>query len=115
MKKLVIITGIILIACTFVNAVGAYQSEPEQAGKNTIYNETVTTIVQTDESNAEPTYILKAENDKLVVYEKGQSKPFMEFDRAISSLPQGDVLRLERGIEVYGKENLKKSIEDYCS
>ena len=112
MKRLVAITGIILFACLFVSATAAPQATAEEAIYSTVYNEKEATQAQSDD---EKVYILKAEKGKLVVYVKGESTPYIETDRIISSLPRGDILRLERGIEVAGEENLKKSIEDYCS
>lgn len=115
MKKMVIITGIVLIVCTFMSAAAAYQEESQIAQSSIVYNEKQIEASADQITKDNEVYVLKAENGKLVVYVKGESKPYMEIDRAVSSLPQGDVLRLEKGIEISGKENLKKSIEDYCS
>ncbi len=112
MKKLVAITGIILLGCLFVSAAAAPQATAEMAQSSIVYNEKGT--IDNSET-AKEVYILKAENGKLVVYIKGESVPYFVTDTTITSLPRGDILRLEKGIEISGYENLKKSIEDYCS
>lgn len=103
MKKLVVVTGIILMVCLFTQVYNA-PTVPVEATQTSEY--------KADESEV---YVLKAENGRLAVYIKGESTPYMITDTLIDTLPQSDILRLEKGIEVSGKDNLRKSLEDYCS
>jgi hypothetical protein len=32
-----------------------------------------------------------------------------------SNLPKSDVMQLEKGVEIIGKEALRRAVEDYCS
>ena len=102
MKKLVGITGIILICCVCIGAIYT----PSQA---------VNTEIQTVATESDEIYILKAEDNKIVVYKKGEEKPYIVTDTYINSLPKGDILRLNEGIEILGEKNLQKSLQDYCS
>lgn len=108
MKRLVLITGIILIMCMLI---GVYAAP-------SVAVQTNNTSVQTSQSKATDKtqiFVLKAENGQLLVYKKGDSAPYLETQRNINSLPQGDILRLEKGIEIYGESNLRKALEDYGS
>ena len=98
MKRLVCITGIILISCLFTGMLFAPSSSAEI--QNTVESSTV---------------VLKSENNRIVVYKKGENSPYITTDTLTDSLPKGDVMRLKEGIEVKGKAQLRKSLEDYCS
>lgn len=63
----------------------------------------------------EDVFVLKSENNRLVVRKNGEKLPYMTTDTIVSSLPKGDIMLLEKGIEVRGEENLRKYLEDYCS
>lgn len=112
MKKLVAITGVILFGCLFISSFSATQAGQNTAEQTIIYNEN-----ETDEQSGEQNqvYIIKAEDGRLTVYKKGESSPYLQTGTYVQALPKGDILRLEKGIEVTGKENLKKYLEDYCS
>lgn len=103
MKKMICITGIILMGCLFTGAF--FSPATAEESNNT---------VQTQAAEKE-IYILKSENNVLVVYKKGENSPYMITDSRIDVLPEGDIRRLKEGIEIEGKANLRKSIEDYCS
>lgn len=112
MKKLIAITAVILFGCFFVSTFSATQNVQNRAEQTIIYNEKVTDT-QIDEENQ--VYVIKAENGKLTVYKKGDESPYMQTSTYVSTLPKGDILRLEKGVEVTGIKNLKKYLEDYCS
>lgn len=112
MKKLIAITGVILFGCLFISTFSATQGGESSTEQTIIYNEKETDE-QSDEQNQ--VYIIKAENGRLTVYIKGESTPYLQTDASVQALPKGDILRLEKGVEVTGKENLKKYLEDYCS
>lgn len=112
MKKLIAITAVILFGCLFISSFSATQQIQNNAEQTIIYNEKQTAD-QADKKNQ--SYIIKSENGLLAVYKKGETTPYMQTGASVKGLPKGDILRLERGIEVDGEENLKKILEDYCS
>lgn len=105
MKKLVSITGIILMLCLFTGVAFS----PETSAQT----ESVQATVSNNEQNT--VFVLKAENNRITVYKKGENTPYMTTDTPVDSLPKGDIMLLEVGIEIKGEKNLKKSLEDYCS
>lgn len=106
MKRLVCITGIILISCLFTGMLFAPSSSAEI--QNTVESSTVSGV-------QDEIFVLKSENNRIVVYKKGENSPYITTDTLTDSLPKGDVMRLKEGIEVKGKAQLRKSLEDYCS
>lgn len=112
MKKLIAITAVILFGCLFISSFSATQNTENTAKQAIVYNEKETSgKIEADKQ----AYIIKAENGEIVVYEKNSANPYMQTGSLVKGLPKGDILRLEKGIEVIGKENLKKYLEDYCS
>lgn len=105
MKKLICITGIILMVCLFT---GAYFAPADTTQAQTL-NYSDTKSVQKD------LFVLKAENNRIVVYKNGGDLPYLTTDTLVNTLPKGDIMLLEKGIEIKGEENLRKSLEDYCS
>lgn len=105
MKKLVLITGIILMVCLFTSV---YASPAATV-------ETGAGISEEEKENENEVFVLKSENNRIVVYRFGEEKPYMTTDTLVSTLPKGDIMLLEKGIEVKGEENLRKSLEDFCS
>ena len=105
MKRLVCITGVILIACVCMMTFFAPQTSAEAQGS----------ISNQQNLDLEQVYIIKSEENSVVVYKKGELSPFMTTDTLTSSLPKSDIISLNKGIEVKGEINLKKSLEDYCS
>lgn len=106
MKKIICITGIILIACVITGAV--------------IEENSVTSFAQTEPystavTESTPIYIIKAENGLLTVYRKGETSPYLTTQTHISNLPESDKNILKKGIEIQGETQLRKSLEDYCS
>lgn len=112
MKKLIAVTAVILFGCFFIGSFSATQDVKKGTEQTIIYNENETAD-QSDEFKQ--VYIIKAENGRLAVYRKGDAKPYMQTDTFVKALPKGDIMRLEKGIEVTGEENLKRYLEDYCS
>ena len=91
MKKIVGLTGVILIACMMISSLFA----PVNSAENT---------------SATGNYSSSQNNGK-----KGEGKAYLTTDCRVSNLPKGDALYLEKGIEIKGKENLMRALEDYCS
>ena len=77
--------------------------------------EGIATIEKKNEQHINEEYILKSENNRLVVYKKGENTPYKVTDTVTDRLPHSDILRLEKGITVTGTVNLRKALEDYCS
>ena len=105
MKKLVLITGIILMVCLFTSV---YADPAATVG-------TQVSVTDENKGNENEVFVLKSENNYIVVYKFGENTPYMTTDTLVSTLPKGDIMLLEKGIEVKGEENLKKSLEDFCS
>lgn len=107
MKKLICITGIILIGCVVTSAFFAPSSSAE----------TVESVVQTEPEDARDTqiYILKIDGGYLNVYKKGEDEPFLKTGTLSKNLPQSDASILTKGVEICGKDALRRAIEDYCS
>ncbi len=109
MKKIIGITGVILIACICISNLYAVPTAAQTP--------TVSTATEPTRSaeKSEENYIIKSENDVIVVYKSGESTPFLVTETRTNSLPKGDILRLKSGIDIEGETNLKKTLEDYCS
>lgn len=105
MKKLVLITGIILMVCLFTSV---YAAPAATVG-------TQVSVTDENKDSENEVFVLKSENNYIVVYKFGENTPYMTTDTLVSTLPKGDIMLLEKGIEVRGEENLKKSLEDFCS
>ena len=103
-KKLILITGIILISCVVISS--AFEA-------NVQVSETVYQVPEV--TNVQKTFVMSSENGRLVVYRKGEQEPFMTTDTFTYSLPKTDKRQLEEGIEIQGEEELRKTLEDYCS
>lgn len=61
-------------------------------------------------------YKLKLENDVIVIYkidEAGKETEYEQTGITTEYLTNEDILKLTTGIEVYGKENLTSTMEDY--
>lgn len=106
MKKLILCSSIIVIVCLLISFVVI----PVMSKNNPVNNSVGTSVAET-----ESIYIVKSENDRIVVYEKGQAAPVKTTDTVVSVLPKQDQEYLYRGIEVSGEDSLRKLLEDYCS
>lgn len=112
MKKIVGLTGVILIACMMISSLFAPVNSAENTSATSDYS------VSQNNGTTEGDYIdyiIKAEKGYIVVYKKGEDKAYLTTDCRVSNLPKGDALYLEKGIEIKGKENLMRALEDYCS
>lgn len=109
MKKIVGLTGVILIACMMISSLFAPANSVENTSATNDFS------VLQDSGKEDFDYIIKAEKGYIVVYKKGENEPYLTTDCRVSNLPKGDALYLEKGIEIKGKENLMRALEDYCS
>lgn len=60
-------------------------------------------------------YVVKAFNGKIGVFIKDSETPVQTLDVPVDTLPEQDRAVLEAGITVTGRENLRKTLEDYGS
>lgn len=58
-------------------------------------------------------YVLKNENNRIAVYERGKEEPVRVLDYPVDSLPYMEQSALESGILVKDKAELQKVIEDF--
>ena len=99
MKKLIAITGVLLVAYVLLSAsTGGRISAGAGAP---------------DESESSAVYVMRDENDRVVVYRN--EAVFLRTDTQVSSLPKSDRQRLREGIIVFSEKELKRLIEDICS
>lgn len=113
MKKLISITGVILIGCVVISVVFGPDTSAETTAE--VYNQATIEQAYSQPEKFEDIYILKSENDEIVVYKKGEKSPLLIKKVSVESLPKGDILRLKDGIIIIGREKLRKALEDYCS
>ena len=69
-----------------------------------------------EETFCDQHYKLKLENDVIVIYkidEAGLETEYEQTEITTEYLTNEDILKLTTGIEVYGKENLTNTMEDY--
>ena len=102
MKKMIIFTIIVVSVCLVITLALTPALEGYKQAENTV-------------PVTEPVYILKSENDKIVVYDKYSGASQIIEDSAVSVLPESDREQLERGIKVVGEKNKRRLIEDFCS
>lgn len=87
---------------------------PDWAVKEFDSNELV--LLKSESGECGEHYILRDVDGKVVVNllnEKGEEKEFEKTDISIEYLTDTDKIDIEKGLKVYGKENLSQIIEDY--
>ena len=97
MKKLLLITGVILIA--YLLFLSAQTPRP-------------TDTAQTAAGSGAP-YTVREYQGYVAVFEK-EKEPHIT-DTAVASLPQSDRGKLKKGISIYSEKELKALLEDLCS
>lgn len=106
MKKVLLIslTGAILIGCVITQTVALQSAQGRLS------------VTQTDTlPDAEKTFIMGEQRGRLAVWRTGESEPFLTTDTFTYMLPKSDKRKIEQGIEIKGEEQLRKTLEDYCS
>lgn len=102
MKKLIMITGTVLIAyLILVTMIAAPESAPSA------------TTVTAQESTADSGYIIGISEGRVAVFRDGQT--VIRTDTQLSDLPKSDRAKLEEGIHIDSLKELKERLEDYCS
>ena len=102
MKKLIMITGAVLLVYLIVVTAAAQPTE---------YSSPQVTSAQAN--GAESGYRLGVSDGRIAVFRDGEL--YMITDTQISSLPKADQKRLEEGIYINSDRELKELLQDYCS
>ena len=102
MKKLIIITGVILAAYLTLTAVITPREELPSAA-----------AIQSGETEAESGFRIGVSQGRVAVFRDGEL--FLRTETLLSSLPKSDRARLEKGVHVDSLKELKELLEDYCS
>ena len=104
MKKLLIFTGVIMIAYVAVSSLHGGYAVAVQNGTDAYISE--------GDTKAE-IFVITTQNDRVVVYSEGEV--YLRTDTIVSQLPKKDRLKLNEGITVFSEKELKELLEDYCS
>lgn len=101
-KKIIFISAWILsiIICTVLALFNPLENSFE--GKHT-------QAEQTDN------YVIGVYDEKIAVFAQGDAVPIETYDVYVTTLPESDQKSLRKGIEVKGKTELRRLIEDYTS
>ena len=103
MKKLVVITGIILISCVCFGSLYT----PTAA----VYSEPAATAAETRPEG----YVIRDFNGKIAVFRSGEDKPLSVTSTRTATLPKADIKKLKSGILTQSRQELERILEDYCS
>ena len=102
LKKLIIITGVILTAYLILMTALAPAATTQESSSAAV-----------QESTAESGYIIGISQGRVTVFKDGDT--VVRTDTKLSDLPKSDRVRLEEGIRVDSLKELKERLEDYCS
>ena len=112
MKKLIVITGVILVLSVIVNAEIIPALAKQSAAKPEKNNQTLVDEIQPDPYTG---YVVKEFNGKIAVFEKGVANPYRMTDMPVSFLPDYDKNLLVGGIELDSQDEVNRVLEDYLS
>ncbi len=104
-KRLFYVTSVIVIACVIASSVITVMT--------TNTSETEPQSEATEQS--EKVYILTSLDDRIVAYVEGAGRPFIETTTAVSSLPKDVQQRIHAGMKFYSEQELRDTINEYCS
>ena len=107
MKKLMAITGSILLICLIITAVYAPQGTAMPLEE--------TKISEISQESRTEKYRLSVYERKVAAFENGKDHPIYISDVYVKSLPETDRQLLEKGIYAADRKTLNRLIEDYCS
>ena len=121
MKSIVrIVLGIIclLVAVIFIFKLMLVDDAGYEDYNDFVETENVSSDINEKKSQADRrinTYIVRAYNNNLAVFEEGEVEPYRIYDTDIRILPESDREKLEKGIKVESETDLRRLIEDYTS
>ncbi len=104
MKQLVLITGIILIACVLISGLApspAAPAAPDNTGASS--------------PAAEQGFTVGDFGGRVAVYGGGGAEPLLVTDTLTDSLPRADARKIRGGIYAADRRELEKLLEDLCS
>lgn len=104
-KKLFYITSVIVVACVIASSVITVLTAPAQQKVHEA----------TEDSQPRRIYVLTERKGRVTAYIKGVEVPYIETTTAVNSLPYDVQARLREGIEFETEEELRKTIDEYCS
>ncbi len=118
MKKLLIITGTILLLCIIITS----QTNTNEIKADPLITENISkeiSSVQTQdnhhENNDKSFYVLKEYNNYVAIFHSNEEKPLYVSKTLVKDLPKADKLLLKCGIRANDKKTLTRLVEDYCS
>lgn len=118
MKKLIAITGSILISCLIFTSVilpGLPKASADEPEKSELIQESSSQISVPAEKTEKEGYILSEYKGCIAVYRASGGEMIYESDVSISRLPPKDRQMLEKGLYVKDQKELNRLLEDYCS
>ena len=107
MKKLMAITGSILLICIVITAVYAPQGTAVPPAQEE--------MSQVSQTGTAEKYRLSVFERKVAAFENGKEYPIYIGDVYVNSLPEADRQAMENGIAAADRKTLNRLIEDYCS
>lgn len=107
MKKLLLITGSILIISVIING-GIIPTLKEKKEVSSVDN-------SDNFVNYQQIYIVKEYNGKIAVFEKGRDEPYRTTNMSVNFLPDYDRELLINGIELKTQKEVDAVLEDYIS
>ena len=102
MKKLIILSGMILVAYLILMTATAPQTDAPSAA-----------AVKAGEDAVQSGYIIGVSGGRVAVFRGDELS--LRTGTEVSSLPKSDRLRLEKGIQVDSLKELKELLQDFCS
>lgn len=111
MKRLVLITGIIVYTLFAISAFIVAADE----GEDKTEQETTVSQTESNSDKSEDEFILKSYNGRVAVADYNTNKIIWESDTLVEILPEEDQKMLEEGIYIKSIAKLRSYIEDYCS
>ncbi|MEE0858545.1 MAG: hypothetical protein U0M12_03635 [Acutalibacteraceae bacterium] len=78
-------------------------------------NVSAETPTQSEQATEYKTYVVREYDGMVAVFEKDNNTPLSVTDTYVSSLPDGDIVKLKEGIEVNSEDRLRRLLEDLCS
>ena len=109
MKKLVLITGAILISCVLTGSLSVPQSDTAaEISASSAAQETETRMIREG-------YVVRDYHGKIAVFKNGKMSPVRVTSTRTDSLPKSDAKKLLEGVDAPDKQSLNRILEDYCS
>ena len=109
MKKLVLITGMILISCVLTGSLSVPQSDTAaEISASSAAQETETRMISEG-------YVVRDYHGKIAVFKNGKMSPVRVTSTRTDSLPKSDAKKLLEGVDAPDKQSLNRILEDYCS